>query len=284
MHEILEDDENVGAPGSWASPRLDENHHTSARRFRLPIKGVFPFDAPPRRYLLFLFFFFFRYVILAVVSLSVDDIHRVVVVFYVSVKGERRWFVSRVCTALFLSIRVFLSIHFSSWIILLLLLFFFVRRFRDTKHGLRGILYTPGGRIREHGQTKQTRRRFRAITHVTNSAHRWECKRATAAPDAAYAPADCFLTRPPSSTVAPPASHCPITGRAPNFGASRHATRRRAAPLVDHRSFFYAFPRDATLFATLRQTLSDIEIGAAYTTMGSYMNERPYETGNSETG
>lgn len=56
MHEILEDDENVGAPGSWASPRLDENHHTSARRFRLPIKGVFPFDAPPRRYLLFFFF------------------------------------------------------------------------------------------------------------------------------------------------------------------------------------------------------------------------------------
>lgn len=53
MHEILEDDENVGAPGSWASPRLDENHHTSARRFRLPIKGVFPFDAPPRRYFLF---------------------------------------------------------------------------------------------------------------------------------------------------------------------------------------------------------------------------------------
>lgn len=57
IHEILEDDENVGAPGSWASPRLHENHHTSARRFRLPIKGVFPFDAPPRRYLLFSFLF-----------------------------------------------------------------------------------------------------------------------------------------------------------------------------------------------------------------------------------
>lgn len=132
MHEILEDDENVGAPGSWASPRLDENHHTSARRFRLPIKGVFPFDAPPRRY--FLFFFFFRYVILAVVSLSVDDIHRVVVVFYVSVKGERRWFVSRACTALFLSIRVFLSIHFSSSIILYYFFFSFLFAGSETQN------------------------------------------------------------------------------------------------------------------------------------------------------
>lgn len=94
-----------------------------------------------------------------------------------------------------------------------------------------------------NGQTKQTRRRFRAITHVTNSAHRWECKRATAAPDAAYAPADCFLTRPPSSTVAPPSSHCPITGRAPKFAASSHATRRRArSPIfLFHESLFAIF-------------------------------------------
>ena len=78
-------------------------HTSAARRFRLPIKGVFPFDAPPRLtffLLSFLFFFFFPLVslfcpFLRLLSSSSSFHFRVFVrergcrVFDVSVKGER---------------------------------------------------------------------------------------------------------------------------------------------------------------------------------------------------
>ena len=71
--------------------------HTSAvRRFRLPIKGVFPFDAPPRLTFFLLPFFFFSLFSCPFPRLLSSSFHfRVFVrergcwVFDVSVKGER---------------------------------------------------------------------------------------------------------------------------------------------------------------------------------------------------